>query len=185
LNFEIYLDLVKYSYVIVGAIMNCENSDEIIRRKKKKNIGNIISKILIIFGSFIIYFIADGTSLSFGIHIREIKKYFQTSTTKSSVTGSLMQSIPLFLSPFVCVLIERYGCRVIAFCGATVFTTSFILTKFFVTDLLSLYLILGFLASCGLAMCYIPAYLILSFHFDKKRATAIGIAVSGSGVGVL
>ena len=42
-------------------------------RKKKKNFTNVISKVLIVFGSFIIYFIADGTSLSFGIHIREIK----------------------------------------------------------------------------------------------------------------
>ena len=164
--------------------MNSSEKNKEIRKKKKK-FTNVISKVLIVFGSFIIYFIADGTSLSFGIHIREIKEYFQTSTTLSSVTGSLLQSIPLFLSPVVCILIEKYGCRVIAFCGATIFTASFIITRFFVTDLISLYLTLGFLASCGLAMCYIPAYLILSFHFDKKRATAIGIAVSGSGLGVL
>jgi MFS family permease len=40
------------------------------------------------------------------------------------------------------------------------------------------------MTSCGLAMIYIPAYLIISFHFDKKRALATGLAVSGSGFGV-
>lgn len=38
--------------------------------------------------------------------------------------------------------------------------------------------------SSGLAMCYIPAYLIISFHFTKRRALATGIAVSGSGLGL-
>lgn len=81
------------------------------------------------------------------------------------------------------ILIGKYGCRAIALIGATLVTASFIITTFFVNNLLELYLTLGFLNSCGLAMCYLPAYLILSFNFNKKRALAIGIAVSGSGVG--
>jgi MCP family monocarboxylic acid transporter-like MFS transporter 12 len=162
----------------------CEKDDKHIKNVKKAiNIENFF-KILIIIGSFIIYFIADGVALSSGILIRESSKHFNATTTQSSVTASLLQSIPLFLSPIVCILIEKYGCRIVATIGSILVSSSFVVTKFFVHDLISLYFAIGCLASCGLAMCYIPAYLILSFYFDKRRALAIGIAVSGSGLGV-
>lgn len=141
-------------------------------------------KCLIVLGSFIIYFISDGVSLSFGIFIRETMSHFKKNTTQSSLTASLLQSIPLFLSPFVCILIEKLGCRIVAVIGSVLVTISFVITKYFVDNIISLYLTLGCLASCGLAMCYIPAYLIISFYFDKNRAFATGIAVSGSGLGL-
>ena len=142
------------------------------------------SKVLIVLGSFIIYFVADGVSLSFGIFIRESKQLFNATTAQSSITASLIHSMPLFLSPIVCILIQKYGCRIVAFIGSTLVVSSFIITKYFVQNLFSLYLTLGCLASCGLAMCYIPAYLILSLNLNKNRALGIGFAVSGSGLGV-
>ena len=145
-----------------------------------------IFKWLIVIGSFIVYFIADGVSLSFGIFTREFINYFNKADSQAVVflTPALIQALPLFLSPFVCYLIEKYSCRPIAFVGSTLIVLSFILTRFLVNDLISLNLIMGFMTSCGLAMVYIPAYLIISFYFDKTRALATGIAVSGSGLGL-
>jgi MCP family monocarboxylic acid transporter-like MFS transporter 12 len=145
-----------------------------------------IFKWLIVLGSFIVYFIADGVSLSFGIFTREFINYFNKTDSQAVVflTPALIQALPLFLSPFVCYLIEKYSCRPIAFAGSTLIVLSFILTRFLVNDLISLNLIMGFMTSCGLAMVYIPAYLIISFYFDKTRALATGIAVSGSGLGL-
>ena len=143
-------------------------------------------KWLIVLGSFIVYFIADGVSLSFGIFSREFITFFNKNESESSVfiTSGLIQAVPLFLSPFVCILIDKYKCRRVAFLGSTLISASFILTRFFVKDLITLNLIIGLMLSCGLAMCYIPAYLIISFHFEKQRALATGLAVSGSGLGV-
>lgn len=145
-----------------------------------------IFKWLIVFGSFIIYFIADGVSLSFGILTRELIDYFNKNEQESSVfiTTGLIQAVPLFLSPLVCVLIEKIKCRKVALIGSILISLSFILTRFFVNSLVTLNIIIGLMLSCGLAMCYIPAYLIISFHFNKRRALATGIAVSGSGLGV-
>jgi hypothetical protein len=143
-------------------------------------------KLLIVFGSFIVYFIADGVSLSFGIFTREFILYFNKSDSQAMMflTPALIQALPLFLSPLVCFMIEKYGCRPIAFVGSTLIVASFVLTRFFVNGIISLNLIIGFMTSCGLAMVYIPAYLIISFYFDKMRALATGIAVSGSGLGL-
>jgi MFS family permease len=141
-------------------------------------------KLSVVFGSFLVYFISDGVSLSFGIIIRELIRHFQKSVYETSLTVSLLQSIPLFASPIVCLLIEKYGCRPIAIIGSFLLTLSFVLIKFFATSLLAVYIIFGLIASLGLAMTYIPAYLIISYYFDKRRALATGFAVSGSGLGL-
>lgn len=145
-----------------------------------------IFKCLIVIGSFIVYFIADGVSLSFGIFTRELIEHFNENDREGLmfVTTGLLQAVPLFLSPLVCYLIEKYNCRIIAIIGSTLVALSFILTRFIVTNLISLNLVVGVMLSSGLAMIYIPAYLIISYYFDKKRALATGIAVSGSGLGL-
>ena len=145
-----------------------------------------ICKWFIVFGSFLVYFIADGVSLSFGIFTRELIVDFDQEDNQklAFLTTGLIQAIPLFLSPLVCFLIEKFNCRKIAFMGSTLLFSSFILARFFVKSLLSLNLIIGLMTSCGLAMVYIPAYLIISFHFEKHRALATGLAVSGSGLGL-
>jgi hypothetical protein len=133
-------------------------------------------KWFIVLGSFIIYFLADGISLSFGIFTREFIEYFKQENSQSFmfITSGLIQSVPLFLSPIVCFTIDKVGCRAVAFAGSVILFVSFILTRFFVNSLLSLNIIVGLMTSCGLACIYIPAYLIISFHFDKLRALATG-----------
>jgi len=142
-------------------------------------------KCLIVFGSFIIYFFADGVSLSIGIFLREFIHHFsEDSVARTSITVGLLQSMPLFLSPLVCFLVEKYGCRLVAFIGSILLFSSFIFTKFFVESLTALYITVGVVTSTGLAMVYISAYLIISFYFTKRRALATGVAVSGSGLGI-
>jgi len=144
---------------------------------KEKNKEKDIYKWLIVLGSFIIYFLADGISLSFGIFTREFIEYFEQEDSQSFmfITSGLIQSVPLFLSPIVCFVIEKVGCRTVTFAGSIILFVSFILTRFCVNNLISLNLIVGLITSSGLACIYIPAYLIISFHFDKLRALATGI----------
>lgn len=143
-------------------------------------------KYLIIIGSFIAYFMCDGVSLSFGIFMREMIEHFDKKDDVHLVflTAGLLESVPLFLSPLVCYLIEYYGCRRIALSGSMILFMSFILTRLFVNSLLTLNLVIGLIKGIGLAMIYIPSYLIIPFYYDKRRAFATGIAVSGSGLGL-
>ena len=160
---------------------------DFLRWLKKRLIEENIFKLLVVLGSFIVYFIADGCSLSFGIYTRELVDYFGRSENEHIVffTTSLIQAIPLFLSPLVCFLIKIYSCRTVALLGSILFFLSFVLIRFAVDSLTTLNLVMGFMTSIGLAMLYIPAYLIISFHFNERRALATGIAVSGSGLGLM
>jgi MCP family monocarboxylic acid transporter-like MFS transporter 12 len=158
----------------------------ILTRVKRQLTRENIYKIMIILGSFIVYFIADGFSLTFGLFSVEFVKHFNRRDDEKSVflTTALIQAIPLFLSPVVCFLIKKFSCRAVALCGSTLFFLGFILARYAVNSLVELNLVVGFMTSTGLAMLYIPAYLIISFYFNERRALATGIAVSGSGLGM-
>lgn len=147
---------------------------------------NSFQKWLIVFGSFLIYFIADGVTLSIGIFSREFIQYFNKKDSESSVfiTAGLIQAVPLFLSPLICYFIDKKGCRTVTLTGSTLLFLSFISTRFLIHDLITLNIIIGIVLSSGLAMVYIPAYIIISYYFDEKRALATGFAVAGSGLGL-
>jgi MFS family permease len=141
-------------------------------------------KWFVVLGSFIVYFIADGVSLSFGIFTREFIAHFNARDSVGFLTSGLIQAVPLFLSPLVCLIIKRYNCRVVAAIGAILLSASFILARLFADSLIMLNITIGLICSAGLAFSYIPAYLIISFYFVENRVFATGLAVSGSGVGL-
>lgn len=143
-------------------------------------------KYLIVIGSLVAYFVCDGVSLSFGIFMREMINHFDKKKDVHQVflTAGLLESIPLFVSPFVCYLVDYFGCRRTALVGSTLLFSSFILARFLVNNLFTLNIVIGLIKGCGLAMIYIPSYLIIPFYYDKRRAFVTGITVSGSGLGL-
>jgi MFS family permease len=145
-----------------------------------------LRKALVILGSFIIYFMADGFSLSFGLFAPEFVKSFDRKNDEKSVfiIPSLIQAVPLFLSPLVCFMIKKFSCRTVALLGSTLYLLGFVTARYAVNSLIEMICTVSFLTSTGLAMIYIPAYLVISFHFNKRRALATGLAVSGSGLGM-
>lgn len=102
-----------------------------------------------------------------GIFTREFIEYFHQDDSQSLafITSGLLQSVPLFLSPIVCIVINKYQCRPVAFVGSVILFMSLILTRFFVSSLFSLNIIVGLMTSCGLACVYIPGQLYSKFLF--------------------
>ena len=79
---------------------------------------------------------------------------------------------------------DRWGPRPVVVVGCAAMVTGLVLTSF--VDRIWLgYLTYGFGIGVGAACCYVPLVSQVSGWFDKYRALAIGIAVSGIGVGTL
>jgi len=45
--------------------------------------------------------------------------------------------------------------------------------------------LLLFVAGLGISLIYVPSIVIISGYFERRRALATGIAVSGSGIGMI
>lgn len=134
------------------------------------------------FASFMCHFISDGIAFTFGVIYSDLLMEFGASKSDTSWIGSLFIGIPLICGPIAGLFVNRYGCRVSTIVGGLI--TSFgLLISSFANSVSMLAATYGVIAGFGLAFVYVPASVIPSFWFEKKRSLATGIAVSGSGVG--
>ena len=150
-------------------------------------------KILLVIASFIIFFVCGGINQMSTILIDEAgheTTNFSEIATQLPFSQSFMASIPLLLSLPVTILIEIIGLELITIIGTVIVLLSLIIAGFCIKHIWILYVIFGGFTSCGVVMCTIPAYLIISFHstslnsdYDKCFYFLTGIAISGSGIG--
>ncbi|KAK2145394.1 hypothetical protein LSH36_685g01030 [Paralvinella palmiformis] len=137
---------------------------------------------IIVFGSFIIYFLIDGWAFSFGVLFPSLLEFFDEGKGKTSLIAALLYGIPMVISPVVCALMCCYGCRPVAIIGGLLTATSMIATTF-AWSVNQICLTIGMMGSLGLSMTYLPALFIVTYYFEKRRGLAIGLTVTGSGLG--
>jgi MFS family permease len=77
---------------------------------------------------------------------------------------------------------DRFGNGTIIFIGGLLISAGYLLASFS-TQLWQLYLTQGLLAGAGYSLSFISAVSVIGQWFDRHRGLAIGIAVSGSGLG--
>ncbi|CAF0866915.1 unnamed protein product [Adineta steineri] len=75
-----------------------------------------------------------------------------------------------------------YGCRLVAIIGACVASLGFFLSRWW-ANIWFYYITIGIIGGIGFALMYLPAIVSVNLYFEKKSAFALGIAISGSGVG--
>ncbi|XP_035213357.1 monocarboxylate transporter 9-like isoform X1 [Stegodyphus dumicola] len=136
---------------------------------------------VVVFASFMINFIADGVSLSFGILFIDFVEYFGASKAKTSWVGSIFLSMPLLAGPIASYLIDRYGCQKMCILGALLSTASFVVS--IVADSLEILFLTFTVAGLGLALCYVTSIVVVAYYFEKKRSLATGLAACGTGIG--
>lgn len=79
-------------------------------------------------------------------------------------------------------LTAKYGPRRVTLAGAVVAVCGLVATSF-TQELWQAALTFGVVTGAGFSLCFTPSILAIPLWFDKRRALAIGLAVSGSGVG--
>ncbi|XP_013399563.1 uncharacterized protein LOC106165759 isoform X2 [Lingula anatina] len=139
---------------------------------------------VVVAASFMCNVVVDGVSFSFMIFMLEFMHYFESTAEQTAWAGSCLTGCYLLMGPITSALANRYGCRMVAISGAVMATVAFLLSTL-TTNLNWLILTYGVIGGIGFGLIYLPAIVIVGFYFEKKRALATGIAVSGSGVGII
>ncbi|XP_052784507.1 monocarboxylate transporter 12-like [Mya arenaria] len=132
--------------------------------------------------TFFIGFITDGLLYSFGVINVELLEYFGSSRGSTAFIASICTSITFLIGPIVSMLVNKFGCRSVAISGALITSASHLISVF-ASSLQFLYFSLGFLNGIGYGLIYLPSIVCVASYFDKRRALATGIGVSGSGIG--
>jgi len=139
---------------------------------------------VVLIGSFLSFFIADGWAYSFGVLFPSIVEYFDESRGTTALVGTLLYAIPMIVSPLACALVGAYGCRPVAVCGGTLTGIS-LAVACTAQSVTSLCIIAGVLSGFGLALVYVSSLFVVTMYFDRRRGLATGLAVTGSGIGAL
>lgn len=137
----------------------------------------------IVFGAFSVQFWVAGLVKSYGVLYVEIMETFPSSTaTVASWIPAILSALCLALAPLSSALCQRFSCRTVVFIGG-LFCALGMCLSYFATSLLHLLFTFGILTGIGGGLSTTPGIVIVSQYFDKHRALANGICVSGTATG--
>ncbi|VVD02528.1 unnamed protein product [Leptidea sinapis] len=138
---------------------------------------------VVVFGAFMVQFWVAGLFKSYGVLYVEIMETFpDSSESVASWIPAALSTLCLALAPLSSALCEKYSCRLVVFVGG-VFCATGLAVSFYCTELLHLLFTFGIMTGIGGGLSTTPGIVIVSQYFDKHRALANGICVSGTAAG--
>ena len=132
----------------------------------------------------IICMLGYGTWLyCFGVFFKPMMNEFGWTRAMTAGAYSFRGIQGGIAGPVVGWAVDKYGPRVVVFCGGVIAGLGFV-SMFTVDSLLGFYLIYGVLLSVGMsAMLYIPAMTVVANWFVRMRSRALSLLAVGAGIG--
>jgi MFS family permease len=139
---------------------------------------------IVSFAAFVASFVAYGFLYAFGVFLRPMGRELGVGHAVMSLLFSCMSLSGYLLGPLTGDWADHVGPRRVMVAGAVVFTAGVMVTAHAHSFLVA-FPALGIGVGAGLASVYVPSLAAVGEWFKKKRDIALGIAVSGIGVGTL
>jgi MFS family permease len=134
--------------------------------------------------AFTASFVVFGVGYSFGVFFKPMAAEFHASRAATSAFFSITGFVSYMLASLTGHLSDRFGPRIVVGTGAIVMGVGLVLTAF-IGHMWVGYLTYGVGVGVGTACAYVPTLAIVGGWFTKRRNTALGIAVAGTGCGTL
>ncbi|KAJ2005381.1 hypothetical protein GGI04_002269, partial [Coemansia thaxteri] len=99
--------------------------------------------------------------------------------------GTLQFAVMNFFGIPAGILCERLDSRLVTFTGGLIMGIALVIASFCDTEVWKLMITQGFMFAVGASLVFIPATSFPAQWFTTRRALAVGIVVSGSGIGGL
>ncbi|OBZ74448.1 putative transporter MCH4 [Grifola frondosa] len=139
---------------------------------------------LTVFGAFLALFCSFGQLNAFGTYQSWYATHQLQHLHPSAIAwiGSIQLCVFFVSGGFIGRIFDTHGPRIIMALGTVVYVSSIMLTS--LAGTYYQYIITqGILFGLGVGMLFYPPLAAISTHFSKYRATALGIAMVGSGIG--
>ena len=138
----------------------------------------------IVGAGFVSMFAVFGVAYSFGPFFEPMADEFGASTGATSAVFSITAFVYFLLGSVSGLAADRFGPRRVLLVGAGAMGSGLFLTSR-VDSLAVGYATYGIGVGVGVACGYVPMVATVTGWFDRRRATAVGVAVSGIGLGTL
>ena len=126
-----------------------------------------------------------GVNGAFGVYYLALLEEFSWSRSDGATIASANFFVYALASPIVGLAFDKFGPRLLMPLGAFLVGAGLVASSF-ATSLLGMYLSYGIVTALGQgALSFVGHNALISFWFVRRRATAIGIASMGQGVGAL
>jgi MFS family permease len=126
-----------------------------------------------------------GVNGAFGVYYLAFLENFAWSRSDGASVASINFLVYAFASPLVGLAFDRLGPRLLMPLGALLVGGGLVLSSF-ANSLVGLYVSYGIITALGQgALGFVGHNALISFWFVRRRATAIGIASMGQGLGAL
>jgi MFS family permease len=134
---------------------------------------------------FVNMVVMRGVNGAFGVYYLALLDEFSWSRSDGASIASINFVVYALASPLVGFAFDRLGPRVLMPLGAALVGVGLFLSSF-ASSLLGLYFSYGLITALGQgALGFVGHNALISFWFVRRRATAIGIASMGQGLGAL
>jgi len=134
---------------------------------------------------FINMVVMRGVNGAFGVYYLALLEEFSWSRSDGASVASINFLVYAFASPLVGLAFDRLGPRLLMPLGALLVGGGLVLSSF-AGSLVGLYVSYGLITALGQgALGFVGHNALISFWFVRRRATAIGIASMGQGLGAL
>ena len=126
-----------------------------------------------------------GVNGAFGVYYLALLEEFSWSRSDGASIASANFFVYAIASPLVGLAFDRYGPRLLMPLGAVLVGAGLVASSF-ASSLGGMYVSYGIVTALGQgALSFVGHNALISFWFVRRRATAIGIASMGQGVGAL
>ncbi|KAG5721998.1 Riboflavin transporter MCH5 [Termitomyces sp. T112] len=139
-------------------------------------------------GSWFMMFATFGYLNSFGVYQDFYTREFLSHNQPSKIAwiGSLQLAMPFALGLVSGKLFDLGHFRVLVIAGSIIFSFSlFMLSLVKQQEYYQVFLSQGVGMGIGLGLTFVPSLSILVMHFERRRALASGLALSGSSIGAV
>jgi len=138
---------------------------------------------IIVFLGLVSMSIWTGIRSSFSVYYVALLEEFSWSRGDTAGVLSLAYVVYMVLSPLIGGLIDRYGPRRVILPGIIILCAGLVFSSY-TKSLYQFYFNYGIVVACGISFISIVAYSSIIAHwFENKRGVAVGLAVSGMGLG--
>ncbi|KAF3988394.1 hypothetical protein FT663_00829 [Candidozyma haemuli var. vulneris] len=137
--------------------------------------------------TMLLVFSTWGANAAFGVFLN----YYMSNSSfpgadnyDFALIGGIVVFLAQALAPVCCFFTSMFGQTPVLLTGLVCQTAGYMLASF-CTKLWQIYLCQGVLVGTSFSLIFIPGTMILPTWFSKRKSTAMGICVSGAGLGGL